>query len=252
MFGPACIQAMRVHALAEYPRESAGMVVDGEYWPLVNESPDPDAVMFDERVALRHGTALQALVHSHPNGPAYPSYQDQVSQIAWGIPWGIVSCNESVAAEPIWWGDGTPRPPYIPRVDQPVGFRWVVDDCYQRIRDAFWQGRGIRLKEFAREWGAWKAGPGRPAFSGYLHHYRDGGFVEVDRPQEWDLAVMRFSEEVAPSHAGVLLAGNMLLHHLGDPDEPVALSKIARREPIGRWMRCIRGGGFWLRYVGAR
>ena len=248
MFGAACIAAIKAHAVADYPRESVGMVVDGAYQPLSNEASEPDAVAFDERVALRHGSALQAIVHSHPDGPAYPSYRDQASQIAWDVPFGIVTCGEAAAGEPLWWGSGAPRRPYL----EATGFRWVIQDCYAKIRDVYEQARGIRLKEFAREWGAWKAAPDRPAFSGYLEHYRDAGFVQVDQPRDWDLAVMRFGEYGVPSHAGVLLPGNMLLHHLGHDSDPVDLSRLSKREPLGRWMRCIKNGGFWLRYAGGQ
>lgn len=247
MFSPACIAAMKAHAVAEFPRESIGMVVDGDYLPLVNEAPGTDGVAFDERFALRHGSALQAIVHSHPGGPGFPSYRDQAAQLAWDVPFGIVVCNEGGALDPLWWGDGAPRRPYL----EETGFRWVIQDCYAKIRDAFWQARGIRLKDFAREWGAWRAEPGRPAFSGYLEHYKEAGFIQVDRPRDWDLAVMRFGEYGVPSHAGVLLPGNMLLHHLGHDSDPVDLSRLSKREPLGRWLRCIRNGGFWLRYVGA-
>jgi hypothetical protein len=61
--------------------------------------------------------------------------------------------------------------------------------------------------------------------------------------------LIRFTEFTVPSHAGVILPGEMLLHHIGHMDNPVDLSRLAVCEPLGRWVNRKRPGRF-LRYVG--
>jgi len=255
MFGPDCIAAIRRHAMEAHPRESCGAVVAGSYLPLPNMLPDEpaspgapsarDAFDFDERLVLQYGADLQALVHSHPDGPAYPSLKDQIGQLSWALPWGITVSTKASATVPFWWGDGTPRLPYL----EPRGFHWIVNDCYSLIRDAFRQEHGITLKDFPREWGAWRRTPENPqGFSGYIEHFKAGGFVKVDDPQPWDLGVLKFGTK-APSHAGIYLGRNLFLHHLSDDESPVAPYLLSRRVPLGNWRKYIDHGGFWLRYA---
>lgn len=254
MFSPHCTHAMQQHALRDYPNEAIGMVVDGDYLELENVARDKlNSCEWDDRVPLRYGRSLNALVHSHPATPDYqnpniPSPEDQRAQLAWGCPFGIVVCNGDTAAAPFWWGDGVPKRHWT----EPRGFHWIVADCYEFIRDIYWQQLQIRLRNFVREWGEWRESPGKPARSGYLENFAAGGFVEVDRPRPFDLALLKFTDMRVPSHAGVLLDGNLWAHHLADDDEPVNPHRLSTVEPLGRWTKYTdpRRGGRWLRYVG--
>lgn len=256
MFSQKTIHDIKRHAIADFPKESIGLVVDGAYRPLENIAENPlDEAMIDEREALELGNHLNAIVHSHPSTPDcvypnIPSVTDQRSQLAFGVPFGIVVCNEQSAANPFWWGDQVPKAPWT----KPRGFHWIVADCYEFIRDIYWQQLGIRLKNFVREWGEWEDSPEHPARSGYVENFADAGFVEVDHPEPYDLGLLRFTDVKVISHAGVLLEGNFWAHHIADAEDPVNPERLSTIEPLGRWGKYVdpRKGGRWLRYVGAR
>ena len=59
------------HAEREYPKESAGLVVNGGYFPCRNIALDPEANFVinpvDYARAMLTGT-IEAVVHSHPQG----------------------------------------------------------------------------------------------------------------------------------------------------------------------------------------
>lgn len=260
MFEKSVIDAWKAHARRCFPRECAGVVarVNGaaRYVEIEALRSDQDHVRFREDDVLGYGGDLLALCHSHTHVdpaavyPNFPSRQDMEAQIAWDRPCGLLVAGRDHVSEPRWWGDGTPRPPILKR-----GFWWVFEDCYELIRDVYREQRGIRLKQFAREWGAWKPSAVHPhGFSGYVEHYRAGGFVEVEKPQAWDLGVMRagFGEAHRNPlcHAGVVLPNGEFLHHRGHATRPVAPEMLSHTDPLVYWSRRVSQGGMWLRYVG--
>lgn len=86
-----CKSEAEAHALAEFPREACGLVVDGKYWPCRNVAADPCAdFVLDPRdylAAALSGT-IEAVIHSHPEDTP-PSPADlsacQQSKLRWYI-----------------------------------------------------------------------------------------------------------------------------------------------------------------------
>ncbi len=86
-----CRSEAEAHALAEFPRESCGLVVDGKYWRCRNVAEDPCAdFVLDPRdylAAALFGT-IEAVIHSHPEDTP-PSPADlsacQQSKLRWHI-----------------------------------------------------------------------------------------------------------------------------------------------------------------------
>lgn len=223
MFTADAILAMKRHALADYPRESCGLVVAGTYRPLPNRATDPAArFRIDDGDYLAHAGAIEAIVHSHPDGPLHPSAADMRGQIDSAVPWAILATDGERCSEPILWGEGVPVPDLIGRE-----FRHGVTDCYALVRDWFQLERGIRLPDFPRDDEWWHDGKNL-----YLDHFADVGFsvVRSGEALTGDVALMTVLSPV-PNHAGVVIDGDMLLHHLP--------RRLSRREPFGPWHRQI-------------
>lgn len=235
MFAEAVLHAARAHAAAEYPRESCGLVIAGEYLPCENLAEDPlNGFRIQDELMLDAGDQLQAIVHSHPDGPAHPSFRDMEGQLRWAVPWGIICSYEGGGTDaPFWWGDQVPRPPLMQR-----GFRWGVTDCYSLIRDWYLQHKGLQLPDFARDWGEWQ-GP-KPRV-GYMEHHKAGGFIDLGpitgsilagmRPG--DLMIMQIRSKV-PNHAGIIDVDGHLLQHQAW-DDPVELHRTPLSVPAGRY-----------------
>jgi len=117
-FGADIIYAIKEHAQSSYPEESCGLVTEEGYLPCENKHPDPRiAFLIDPAVTasvLQRG-AILAVVHSHPDGPNFPSYADQLNQIDSGLTWGIVPVIgvtdpidpdnvKALASDVLWWG----------------------------------------------------------------------------------------------------------------------------------------------------
>ncbi len=232
MFDPAAIEAARAHAKRAYPNESCGFIVGGVYQAQVNRSAtpaddfsvDPDAYI----AALREG-GIQAVIHSHPDGPDHPSAADMRGQIDSGVPWGIITVNRGFPGAPFWWGDGVPVEAYVGRE-----FRHGVSDCYSLIRDWYRLERNAVLPEFPRDWEWWEKGGDL-----YTDGFEKAGFRQISAAEaetgDVFLASIRSS---VPNHGGILLENGIGLHHLQN--------RLSRHDPIARWMTHIT---HWLRFT---
>lgn len=241
---PELSAAIQAHARADYPKEACGLILDGVYAPRKNIAQDPtqDFEIADAVMLKAHASGkLQAIVHSHPNGPDHPSAADMASQIASGVPWVIVSVGEADAAAPFVFGDGGVIPPVIGRE-----FRHGVTDCYSIIRDVFRLGRErlaeqdvdwplapIDVPEFPRDDAWWTRGQDL-----YAEGFAKAGFREIPREaaRPGDVFLTSIRSPVL-NHGGVVVGGGLILHHL-----PLRLS---RREPAGIWQNAA---AIWLRH----
>jgi proteasome lid subunit RPN8/RPN11 len=139
----AAKQAAKAHAIEAYPNECCGVLKDGAYVRCTNISTVRDTFLINavEWHALQ---PVQAVIHSHPEGPDHPSQRDMQSQIDMDIPWGIVLVgkngpnNEIMAADPWFWSDDFPPVPLIGRDFRhgPSGTD-QRGDCYAMIRDIY-------------------------------------------------------------------------------------------------------------------
>jgi proteasome lid subunit RPN8/RPN11 len=218
------------HAAAESPRESCGLVVNGIYLPRKNvaEKPEEDFRISSQgyAAALVRGE-LQALIHSHPGGPACPSEKDMANQMASGVPWGIVIPGKEL----FWFGDQCP----IPRLRGRV-FRHGVTDCYAVIRDWYRLVKKITLLDMPRRDKWWQHGQDI-----YMANFARAGFerVEMSEIARGDVLLGRIGFGVTVNnHAALYLGNGLILHHL--------LNRLSVREPVARWKKVFVVA---LRYV---
>lgn len=229
------IEDIRAHALEEYPREACGVVKEGRYVPTKNVADDPENTFQIHPNAMR---GAEAVIHSHPDWYPVPSQTDMEHQIRTAMPWGVIATDGAVCGDLVWFGDQVEREPL-------VGRRFVhgVTDCYGLIRDWYLLERGVTLPDFPRNWEWWLKGQ-----SLYLDHFADAGFRRLEQqetPQTGDVAFATLRSKI-PNHAGVLLDGGLLLHHLTGA-KPIDKERVSRRDPITRYNRFIN---FWVRYDG--
>ena len=245
------------HAREVYPEESCGLVVAGKYIRCDNIADDPGKHQEDNpdcscrlcsfeispKVYAAYGDKIEMVVHSHPDGPLFPSQADMEGQQLTGKPWAIVALDdERVADKPTIFGG--PIPPLLGRE-----FMHGVTDCYAVIKDAYalgkdklaeqgindWPFDPIELPEFPRA-DAWWEGEGDL----YEQNFRKAGFEEtLEPPQPGDVFLMSIRSSKL-NHGGILVGDGLIVHHLP--------SRMSRREPAGLWGR---QAAKWLRYKGA-
>lgn len=258
---PDALSKAHEHARMVFPEESCGFIVAGKYLPMKNIAKDSSEHISDkescgcrlcafeiaDRDYLKHAKSLQAVVHSHPNGPAFPSASDMLHQQASDVAWIILTLDAERSGPTTVWGGDCPIEPLVGRE-----FVHGVTDCYSTIRDVFalghegmkaqgmdWPFKPIVLPIGERD-DCWWTSEGENNDL-YEANYPKVGFVEISlsdvRPGDAFLGKIK-SERL--NHGGVLLGGNLILHHLPN--------RLSRREPAGIWSRCADK---WVRYQGA-
>ena len=213
---PGTVDAIRAHAVADYPREACGLiaVIKGRerYIPCRNmaRTPSEHFILAPEDYANADEQGeLVAVVHSHPDVPARPSEADRVACEASGLPWvivavqrgddGAVSAGDLVEIRP----DGY----QAPLVGRP--FAHGVLDCYSLVRDFYDRELGIDLPDFPREDGWWDRDGDL-----YMQNFRAAGCQPISGPmQRGDIILMAIRARVA-NHAAVYLGDGLMLHHL--------------------------------------
>ncbi|TDW20398.1 proteasome lid subunit RPN8/RPN11 [Rhizobium azibense] len=246
IFTDAIISAARQHAREAYPQESCGIVVGGQYMRCRNIAEDPtkDFAIHpqDYKNAILTGK-MQAIVHSHPDGPLWPSKLDMIGQMKSDLPWVIIPVDEDRLGDPIIWGDDDNIPPLLGREFVPG-----VTDCFALIRDVFRLGR----EGCAAQGVEWPLEPHliteQPRDADWFNTgedlYLDGmageGFTEVNvsdvRPG--DVYLLKWHSDKF-NHGGVLLTHDTIAQHFP--------KRLSRREPAGIWARHAE---MWIRYTG--
>lgn len=233
MFGSEVDNAIKQHALREYPKEACGLVAKGVYYPMTNVHLEPTrhfqiAGYAYDRFFAEHGMPY-AVVHSHiaPNGN-WPSAHDMASQQSDKLPWGIVATDGSSTTEVSWFGEHVLDEPLIGR-----SFLPGVRDCYAIIRAYYKQTRNVVLPDFPRDSEWWRHGGDL-----FREGFEAAGFhrIEPSKAQPGDVVLMQIRCD-RPNHGAVLLSDGLMLHHTE--------GQYSRREPVGRWTPYIT---HWLRH----
>lgn len=216
-FPPEVVEAAKAHACESYPRESCGYVTEHGYVPAenVHETPETNFRIDPEftKEVYQRGKVL-AIVHSHPNGPNYPSFMDQQVQIEMGVTWGIIPvfANDAdgtrLAGDVIWWGDDLPIPPLQGR-----RFIWGVFHCWSFYRHWFKLEHDIWLPNFACPIDFIDEGVNIFLDNCERAGLRNLGKVDMCDLQIGDMLVGHVKGE-HPNHCGVYVGGDDLLHHL--------------------------------------
>lgn len=214
------ISAILAHAESAFPSECCGLVIQKgrveKYIPCENRAAAPgeqfEIAPEDYAAAEDQGTVV-AVVHSHPGDGAttQPSELDMLMCDATEVPWVIAS-----------WPEGDIRT-ITPRGDRPLTGRQFVlghADCWTLLMDYFRTEHGITLPNYSVERHWWEQGENL-----YMDNWYACGFREFSGPpRPGDVVIMQVQSPVA-NHAGVLLEGNMLLHHM--------YGQLSQRVPYG-------------------
>lgn len=248
IFTDAIISAAQAHARDSYPHESCGVVVGGQYMRCRNVAEDTlkDFAIHpsDYKSAILTGR-LQAIVHSHPNGPLWPTHIDMVGQMKTDLPWAIIPLDEDRTGQPIIWGDDDNIAPLIGREFVPG-----VWDCFSLIRDIFRLGKegcaaqGVEwpleahlISEQPRDADWYNQGGDL-----YIDGMAGEGFEEVSASdvRPGDVFLIKWHSEVF-NHGGVLLSNDLIAQHFP--------KRLSQRHPAGLW---ARSAGMWIRHTGER
>lgn len=218
------IAAIMSHAAAEYPRECCGVVAQKSrterYFPCRNLAAQPTEQFHlapEDYAAAEDWGTITGIVHSHPDATPQPSHLDKAQCDATELPWHIVS-----------WPEGDLLT-IQPRGDLPlIGRPFILGhtDCWGLIMSYFRQEHGIELTDYRvdRHW--WEDGQ---EGNFYQDCWYECGFREFDgEPRPGDMVIMQV-QSGKWNHAGIILEGNMLLHHL--------YGHLSQRVPYGGYWR---------------
>lgn len=233
------LAAIGAHALAEYPRESCGLVVAvgrrEEYRPCANLEREPGSFRMcaDDWARAEDAGRVLAVVHSHPDASAQPSEGDLAACEATGLPWVIVSVRDGAVAEvhrfaPTGW-----RAPLLGRQ-----FFHGTLDCYTLARDWYAREAGIELPDFERADDWWGRGQDL-----YMQGFAQAGFERVPDGapiQPGDGILMSVRAPVA-NHAGIYLGNRPLAEAPGLHPVPNAML----HHLYGRLSERVVYGGYW-------
>ncbi len=227
------------HALAEYPRESCGVVVivkgRERYWPCRNAATTPSEhfiLQRDDHAAADDAGEITTIVHSHPGAPARPSDADKTGCEASELPWVIISVRKDGAqpfiADTFEFAPSGYVAPLVGRT-----FAHGVLDCWALCRD--W---------YAREWGLVLPDPDRPDNwwnDGHSDLYTDNlaaaGFAPIGSVRDMqigDMILMQIrSKNLVPNHASIYIGDGWMLHH--------PYKRLSTRDVYGGyWQECTR------------
>ena len=205
------LDAIRAHAVADYPREACGLVavVKGRerYVPCRNQATTPSEhfILHPEDYANADEQGeLVAVVHSHPDVPARPSEADKVACEASGLPWLIVAVSAEGAGEIVEIEPCGYEAPLVGRT-----FAHGILDCYTLVQDWYKREMGIILPHFDRPDDWWNKGGDL-----YMQHFAEAGCEPARGPLlRGDIILMAIRARVA-NHAAVYLGDGLMLHHM--------------------------------------
>lgn len=210
------------HALAAYPRESCGLVVQRQRRAFYVEcrnlaARDSDFVLDpkDFVAAAKEGPIL-GVIHSHPDAGPSPSSEDLAHCQASGLPWSIVAVFDGKAQGWYSWKPAKYEPPLVGRP-----YAYGVQDCYSIVQAWYKSEWGVELADFDHGEQFWWNDP-KSNFSPYEDpaNWEKLNLVQIDsrKPsRKGDIIVMAIRSETGkPNHLGVLIddESHIMLHHL--------------------------------------
>ena len=192
-------KAIIAHALADYPRESCGVIIGKEYIPCKNIAADDaqfEICPIDLVGASKKGEIL-AYVHSHPDGSTSPSMPDRVQMNLHGKPWIITNGIDVTLHKPEGY-----QAPLLGRE-----YYHGLMDCYTLIKDYYQRELDITLNDYKRTEAWWESAKSKPL---YLNNFKKEGFVEVDSIKKHDAILFRLGKTEHVNHAAVFIGDGSL------------------------------------------
>lgn len=225
-------EAIKAHAIATFPNECCGLIIDDKFVPTENVSLSPTetfTIQKDVFAAAMISGKLQAVIHSHCITPAHtsrfdprqPSGADMKSWLATNIPWGIVATNGTEASEILWMDDSVIAPLHG------RDFIHGVHDCYAIIRDYFRTELNILLPNYARGMEWWDKGEDL-----YSQNFKEAGFYEISEAEADvnDCCLFQVKSPVI-NHAAVITGQDEILHHL--------FHRLSGPDRLDKWRKSI-------------
>lgn len=177
------------HAGKEYPRESCGLIVNGEYVPCKNVADNPEEMF---AIAPREWQECDAIVHSHPQGQPFLSGADRQMQSQSGKDWWLVVGGEIKKFR------------YAPLL-RGRKFEYGKYDCCTLIRDAYMLAC-IELIDAPRT--TMKADIDN---ENIINQLKASGMRRVEKIQAGDIVLTSWQGKA--SHASVYIGDDTLVHH---------------------------------------
>lgn len=212
--------AINAHAKECYPRESCGVIVNGEYIPCTNISPDDAQFEIDviDLVGAEKEGKIQAYCHSHPDGTTAPSQPDRVQMNLHGLPWVITNGIDVALHKPDDY-----QAPLLGRE-----YHHGLMDCYSLGKDYYQRELGITLNDYKRDDEWWVDKDHDPL---YLENFKKEGFVEVDTIQKHDTILCRLGRTAHINHALIFIGDGRLKSERTDD---VVGNDLVLHHPYGR------------------
>lgn len=205
------VEAIRAHALAEFPRECCGVVIiergRERYIPCRNiaETPLEHFVIAarDFADAADIGEVV-GIVHSHPNTSAQPSQADRVACEASQLEWFIINVHAEGTGEFVSFKPEGYEAGYVGRT-----YVASILDCYSLIRDYYAREFAIELRDYERRDRWWERRENL-----YEKNFKAEGFVKViDAPQVGDIFLMQIRAQ-EPNHGAIYIGDGEILQHM--------------------------------------
>ena len=195
---------------------------------LASDTKNFFTISYDDYAPYQNNLNL-IIVHSHPTGPAFPSYQDMQLACDAKLIGAIIAPDRDNDYGCIFYGGFHP-PPFTNRI-----YRHGVTDCYGLVRDYYAAYFDIALDDVPREWDWWHKHKDY-----YRDHFKAFDFHILEDAadlQKGDLCLMRLRSSV-DNHCGIYDGNGLILHHLAGR-EAVDHTRFVRHEPIMRLMPFI-------------
>ena len=205
------MEVLKQHAIACYPEEACGVVVNFKYipcknihdTPLTNFRIDPLEYFKAEQI-----NTIQAIIHNHPiTGPIkynayYPSGTDMINWMKSDVPWGIYSTEGENVSNIVWLDHN--------KTDELIGREFIhgIHDCYSLCRD-YYKSQGIIIPNYARDITWWKKG-----IDLYSDNFNNAGFHEIPLKdvKYGDAFLIQYGARVI-NHAAIYYDENKILDH---------------------------------------
>lgn len=239
-----------IQHMNENPAQEVGGVIEKKgkgfiYVPRPNVHKSPaDEIAFDAETSARifsKRSNVVAYVHTHPNGPAFPSVTDQKMQLEVGKPSVIASREPSTGALEVFsFGDHMLDAPLMGRI-----FKHYVTDCYEALRSWVWQNEGVKLDSFPRDDRWWNEETKNDDL--YEKNFASQGYREFTpdfnnplsplHPRIGDVILMQLDARVI-NHAAVYVGENKIYHHrMNKKSGENAIGYLIDNHFVRKWLR---------------
>lgn len=223
-----------LHAKDCYPRECCGLVVNQSYIPCNNIADKSSEFMIDplDLVKAEKQGAIQAIVHSHPNGSAKPSIVDRLQMQLHYVPWIIAALPDiDIAIH-------EPQPYQAPLIGR--DYIHGVLDCFAIGRDYYQRELGIAIDDFERIDRWWESADSADL---YMDNYLSQGFKLVNTLQRHDVILCRVQPTNFVNHALIYLGNDGSL--TSEPTELIIGEHLILHHPYKRTSRREIYGNLW-------